>query len=205
MKPYLRIQNFLRLFLLAGLFFFSSCEKETTNEELNVVNANANASPAANQGDMTIAEIVVSFATAEAEEDRQFTLLFAALEYAGITSLFAGSDQYTVFAPTDAAFERFLGENSLTDFTPEEVAAVLSYHVTEGRRFSNSVVPKNKPREIETLSGLSIFVDSSAGIDTNDEDMAANAVILVGANLFDIPARNGVVHVIDEVLVPQGE
>lgn len=205
MKPYLRIQNFLRLFFLAGLFVFSSCEKEATNEELNVVNANANASPAANQGDMTIAEIVVSFATAEAEEDRQFTLLLAALEYAGITSLFAGSDQYTVFAPTDAAFERFLGENSLTDFSPEEVASVLSYHVTEGRRFSNSVVPKNKPREIETLSGLSIFVDSSAGIDTNDEDMAANAVILVGANLFDIPARNGVVHVIDEVLVPQGE
>lgn len=205
MKPYLRIQNFLRLFFLAGLFVFSSCEKEATIEELNVVNANAHASPAANQGDMTIAEIVVSFATAEAEEDRQFTLLFAALEYAGITSLFAGSDQYTVFAPTDAAFERFLGENSLTDFTPEEVAAVLSYHVTEGRRFSNSVVPKNKHREIETLSGLSIFVDSSAGIDTNDEDMAANASILVGANLFDIPASNGVVHVIDEVLVPQGE
>lgn len=205
MKPYLRIQNFLRLFFLAGLFVFSSCEKEATIEELNVVNANAHASPASNQGDMTIAEIVVSFATAEAEEDRQFTLLFAALEYAGITSLFAGSDQYTVFAPTDAAFERFLGENSLTDFTPEEVAAVLSYHVTEGRRFSNSVVPKNKHREIETLSGLSIFVDSSAGIDTNDEDMAANASILVGANLFDIPASNGVVHVIDEVLVPQGE
>lgn len=200
MKFYLK-KPFFKLFFLAAFFVFASCEKESMNE-LTTVDASIKASPAATQGDNTIAEIVVSFATAVAEEDRQFTLLLAALEYAGITSLFAGSDQYTVFAPTDAAFERFLGENSLTDFTPAQVAAVLSYHVTEGRRFNNNVVPKNNSREIETLLSQSLYVDSSAGIDTNDEDLDANASILVGANLFNIPASNGVIHVIDEVLIP---
>ncbi|MFV9482855.1 fasciclin domain-containing protein [Gramella sp. Hel_I_59] len=183
------------------MILFISCEQDPVSDELNTADASAKASVAAQKSDESIAAIVVQFASAE--EDAQFTLLLAALNYAGITSLFAESDQYTVFAPTDAAFERFLGDNSLTDFTPEQVAAILSYHVTEGRRFSNSVVPKNKPREIETLLGPSIYVNSSAGIDTNDSDMDTDASILVGAGLFDIPASNGVIHVIDEVLVPE--
>lgn len=200
------------MFLLAGFFVMTSCEKESSIEELNALNASIRAtspkakmSPAATKGDKTIAEIVVSYATAEAEEDQQFTLLLAALNYAGITSMFSGTDQYTVFAPTDAAFKSFLGENDLNDFTPEEVAAVLSYHVTDGRRFSNSVVPKNSPRSVETLLGPAIYVNNAAGIDTNDDDMDANANILVGAGLFDISASNGVIHVIDQVLVPVTE
>lgn len=200
METYVKYQNVFKLICLAAIFVMASCETEPINEELNVLDASAKASPAAQQGDDTIAEIVVSYATAE--EDQQFTLLLAALEYAGITSLFAESDNYTVFAPTDAAFERFLGGNSLDTFTPEQVAAVLSYHVTEGRRFSNSVVPKKSPREINTLLGLPIFVDSSANIDTNDEGLDPDASILVGAGLFNISASNGVIHVIDEVLVP---
>ena len=213
MKNVLNYSNVFKSILLAGLFVMASCEKEPLTKEGIALNAgveaasaaNEKASPAATKGDKTIAEIVVSYATAEAVEDRQFTLLLAALEYAGITSMFTKSDQYTVFAPTDAAFEKFLAGKSLDSFTPEQVAAVLSYHVTDGRRFSNSVVPKNSPRAIETLLGPSIYVDSSAGIDTNDEDMAANASILVGAGLFDISASNGVIHVIDEVLVPVTE
>lgn len=183
------------------MILFISCEQDPVSDELNTADASAKASVASQKSDESIAAIVVQFASAD--EDAQFTLLLAALNYAGITSLFAESDQYTVFAPTDAAFERFLGDNSLTDFTPEQVAAILSYHVTEGRRFSNSVVPKNKPREIETLLGSSIYVNSSAGIDTNDSDMDTDASILLGAGLFDIPASNGVIHVIDEVLVPE--
>ena len=196
------MKNLSNLLLLCILMVFASCEKEPISEDITTADASANASPAAQQGDQTIAEIVVSYAEAD---EPQFTLLLAALEYAGITSIFAGGDQYTVFAPTDAAFEAFLGDSELTDFTPEEVAAVLSYHVTEGRRFSNSVVPKNSPREIETLLGPSIYVNNSAGIDTNDEDMEPNASILVEAGLFDISASNGVIHVIDEVLLPVTE
>ncbi len=130
---------------LAAVMVFASCETESMSEELTTADLSSKASPAAQKSDVTIAEIVVSYATAENVDERQFTLLLAALNYAGITSMFTESDQYTVFAPTDAAFQRFLGEKSLSDFTPAQVAAVLSYHVTDGRRFSNSVVPKNSP------------------------------------------------------------
>ena len=203
----------MKSFLLAGLFVTASCGNELTTGEASALNAtveststsNLKATPAATKGEKTIAEIVVSYATAEAVEDRQFTLLLAALEYAGITSMFTESDEYTVFAPTDAAFERFLDGNALDSFTKEQVAAVLSYHVTDGSKYSKSVVPTDSPRNIETLLGPSIYVNSSAGIDTNDEDKEANASILVEAGLFDISASNGVIHVIDEVLVPVTE
>jgi len=195
------MRNLITFGIAALIVLFTSCEQDSVNENLNTADLSSKASVAAQKSDETIAEIVVEFASAE--EDAQFTLLLAALNNAGITSLFAESNQYTVFAPTDAAFERFLGSNSLTDFTPEQVASILSYHVTEGRRFSNSVVPKKNPRQIKTLLGPSIFVNSSAGIDTNDSDTSANASILVSAGLFDIPASNGVIHVIDEVLVPE--
>lgn len=196
------MKNLIKPLLLVTVMAFASCEKEPISDELKTADLSTKASVAAQKSDGTIADIVVSYATAENVDDRQFTLLLAALEYAGITSMFTGTDQFTVFAPTDAAFQRFLGENSLSDFTPEQVAAVLSYHVTNGRRFSNSVVPKNSTKQIKTLLGSSIYVNSSAGIDTNDSDLEANASILVGAGLFDIPASNGVIHVIDEVLVP---
>ncbi|MGB7843255.1 MAG: fasciclin domain-containing protein [Salinimicrobium sp.] len=197
------MKNLFKVFLVAAIFLVASCEKNSVSEDSGELYASAKASPAAQQGDETIAGIVSSFAGAQ--EGKQFTLLLAALNYAGITSMFAGSGQYTVFAPTDAAFETFLDGKALNAFTPEEVAAVLSYHVTDGRRFSNSVVPKNSPRGIKTLLGPSIYVDNSFGIDTNDEDMEANAHIMVDAGLFDIAASNGVIHVIDEVLVPATE
>lgn len=186
-------------FFLSLILVFSSCEKEELSGAEMELNASAKASPASMKGELTIAEIVV--ASAEDAEEPQFTLLLAALNYAGITSMFAESDQYTVFAPTDEAFTSFLGDKALTDFTPEQIAAVLSYHVTDGRRFSNSVVPKNSPRQIETLLDLPIYVSNDFGIDTNDEDSDPDAFI-ISAN---ISASNGVIHVIDGVLAPVTE
>lgn len=212
MKNLMKHSNVLKSLVLAGLFVMASCGNDP-NKEQSSLNSNAEATTAANEKaspvvieeEKTIAEIVVSYATAEAKEDRQFTLLLAALEYAGITSMFTESDQYTVFAPTDAAFEKFLDGKALDSFTPEQVASVLSYHVIDGKRMSNSVLPESSPREISTLLGPPIYVNSSAGIDTNDADMEADASILVDAGLFDISASNGVIHVIDAVLVPVTE
>ncbi|WP_298525071.1 hypothetical protein [uncultured Christiangramia sp.] len=69
------------------MILFISCEQEPVSEELNTADASAKASVAAQKSDESIAAIVVKFASAE--EDAQFTLLLAALNYAGITSLFA--------------------------------------------------------------------------------------------------------------------
>ena len=197
---------FFNCLILAFIFAFSSCEKESVSEDISSFDANAKASPAADQGELSIAEIVV--ASTEADEP-QFTLLLAALEYTGLTSTFAGEDNYTVFAPTDAAFLELLEGDpaNLATLDKAVVTNILLYHVTDGRRFSNSVLGKKNPKKIEMLNDAMIYVNSGGGIDTNDEDMMVDSNIILPESeddpkLYDIPATNGVIHVIDAVLVP---
>jgi len=150
------------------------------------------------KGDLSIAEIAIA--------NGNFTELVAALQYvdqqlnAGLVDLLLnGKDQYTVFAPTDMAFNDLYaatGVIGITDLPAQLVLDVLTYHVTEGRRKSNSVVPKNKPRNIETLlTGASFDVDNTAMITA-----VGNTANIVAA---DISASNGIIHVIDAVILPQ--
>jgi uncharacterized surface protein with fasciclin (FAS1) repeats len=134
-----------------------------------------------------------------------FSELVAALSYvddkldAGLVNLFLnGKDQYTVFAPTNAAFQELygiLGVDNITEVAPETVLAVLQYHVTDGRRAANSVVPKNGSRTITTLlPGASFNVGSNLVITANK-----STATITG---YDLSASNGIVHVIDHVLLP---
>lgn len=133
-----------------------------------------------------------------------FTQLVDALLYvdeefnAGLVDLFLnGSDQYTVFAPTDAAFYSLyevLEVNSIRQVDPSLVLNVLSYHVVKGRRAANSVVPPRQPRTIETLLGANFRVDKNANIWA-----IGNTANFVATN---ISASNGIIHVIDTVLLP---
>jgi uncharacterized surface protein with fasciclin (FAS1) repeats len=152
----------------------------------------------------TIAEIVV--ASTKAKEP-QFILLLAALEYTGLTGVFTGGGQYTVFAPTDQAFLDLVAalplgvvegdspfekiDNLLGEGT---VANVLLYHVTEGRRAANSVVPKTGLRTIETLLGATFTVDKAAKITA-----VGNTTNIIAPN---ISASNGIIHVIDAIILP---
>lgn len=161
-------------------------------------------------GDLSIAEIAI---------DAGFDSLVAALTYvdeaeddggqdAGLVDFFTnGTDQFTVFAPTNEAFEDLFAALSADDTTQVEgirdlpsdlVLDVLLYHVTEGRRGSNSVVPPVKPRVIETLLGQTFSVDSDGVITTPSGNMASFV-----PDSIDISASNGIIHVIDAVLVPE--
>lgn len=136
-----------------------------------------------------------------------FSELVGALVYvdqeldAGLVDLFLnGTDQYTVFAPTNEAFKNLyaaLGIDEITDLPAELVLDVLLYHVTEGRRAANSVVPPVRPRTITTLLGATFTVDRNAVI----TDIAGQKVNIVAPN---ISASNGIIHVIDTVLLPLG-
>ena len=149
-------------------------------------------------GDASIAEIAIGAG---------FSELVGALVYvdeeldAGLVDLFLnGTDQYTVFAPTNKAFEGLynaLGEdvNGITDLPAELVLDVLLYHVTEGRRAANSVVPPVRPRTINTLLGATFSVDRTGTI----TDIAGQEVKIVDPN---ISASNGIIHVVDTVLLP---
>ena len=156
----------------------------------------------------TIADIVVASTEAEPAE---FTLLLAALEYAGLTGVFTGGEQYTVFAPTDEAFvnlvtavESLLDPVILANDGPfaaidallgeGTISNVLLYHVAEGRRAANSVVPPRGTRTITTLLGATFTVGTDLGITA-----VGNTANIVDAN---ISASNGIIHVIDAVILP---
>lgn len=138
-----------------------------------------------------------------------FTTLTTLLDLTGLKAVLDGQGQYTVFAPTDGAFEDLI--DALIAAVGEEAANallsdvdfltnVLLYHVTDGRRFSNSVVNKNSMKAIETLFE-GHYVWSKPNLTIMDESSLTNDANIVDG-LFNINASNGVIHVIDAVLVP---
>ncbi|MEJ8569347.1 fasciclin domain-containing protein [Elongatibacter sediminis] len=164
-----------------------------------VLSATATAAPGKRPGGDSIVDIAVS--------DGRFTTLVDLVVAAGLADTLSSAGQFTVFAPTDDAFgvdaTTLIGV--VTGVCGSEEAAlaaltnVLLYHVTDGRRFSNSVINRNNSKPIEMLNGS--YVLATPGlmiIDENTDTPDANIV----TGLFDISASNGVVHVIDQVLFP---
>jgi uncharacterized surface protein with fasciclin (FAS1) repeats len=125
-----------------------------------------------------------------------FEVLYAALETAGLDGTFDGKRHFTVFAPTDAAFSRLLEANGLTPAdllgSGDLLVSVLKYHVTRGDRLSGSVVAAGALKMLDRNIASVAVTDNGAMID--------DAVITT----LDIKAKNGVVHVIDTVLIPPG-
>ena len=155
---------------------------------ISVAGAPATARPSENKNIVQTAQAAGNFKT-----------LTKLVTKAGLAATLSQPGPYTVFAPTDAAFQATLGVDASTVCTiPQDLlTTVLLYHVTEGRRFSNSVVPKGpQPKTIETLAQIPFQVEGDLDIiDGNDTTEPS----IVAANLN---ASNGVIHVIDEVLLP---
>lgn len=123
----------------------------------------------------------------------QFKTLAAALGAAGLVDTLKGAGPFTVFAPTDAAFAKLPAgtvENLLKPENKEQLAAILTYHVVPGQVMAADVV---KLHEAKTVNGriLSISAKGDA-VMVNDSTVTAT----------DIAASNGVIHVIDSVLLP---
>jgi len=119
--------------------------------------------------------------------------LAAALEAAGLVSTLQGDGPFTVFAPTDEAFAKLPDgtvESLLRPENRDKLVSILTYHVVPGRVFSDDVVDA---RRLKTVQGAKAPVSTSGGHVTID-----NARILK----TDIDATNGVIHVIDEVIIP---
>lgn len=187
--------------LAAGLFALGACDEAPT-------------APAADAPLEARAPAPSATPIAQVAIDAGFGELVAALSYVdaeletGLVDLFLnGEDQYTVFAPNDAAFVNLyalLGDvlgadiDEITDLPAPVVLDVLLYHVTEGRRAANSVVPKRNPRTITPLLGETFRVRSDLTIEDGLTGLRDDAQILSA----DISASNGIIHVIDQVIVP---
>jgi transforming growth factor-beta-induced protein len=143
-------------------------------------------------GDETIAEIAV-------KDPGTFSTLVAALTCTGLVGAVADPEaELTVFAPTNAAFAETLGVTASTvcDIDSELLTTVLLYHVVGERRPSPSVV-NGRNKEIMMLSGGYVFPVGKGSLDIVD-----SAGETVSIETPDVLASNGIVHVIDGVLLP---
>ncbi|GAA4018785.1 fasciclin domain-containing protein [Deinococcus rubellus] len=136
------------------------------------------------QGTDTIAAIVT--------KDAQFSTLLAALKAAGLDTTLAGKGPFTVFAPTNAAFAK-IPKATLDALlkNKKELIKVLTYHVVAGDVMAAQVV---KMKSAKTLEGSSVKIN-----------VMGKNVMVDKANVTktDIKASNGVIHVIDTVLMPK--
>lgn len=125
----------------------------------------------------------------------QFKTLAAALEAAGLIDALKGTGPFTVFAPTDEAFAKLPAgtvESLLRPENKEKLKAILLYHVVPGTVTANQVVRLNG-RSMKTLEGSSIKVRTKHGVRIDNARVTQT----------DIKSSNGVIHVIDTVLMPK--
>ncbi|MCC5943394.1 MAG: fasciclin domain-containing protein [Bernardetiaceae bacterium] len=194
----------------ANLVISATAGGVTINGEVNVVNADIQASngiiheinavllPAA--GPMTIAALVAS--------DERFSILAQAVERAGLLNVLDDINaSFTVFAPTNTAFEAFIAANpNIANvqalLNSPNLSNILLYHVL-GSAVPSSVLPTDAPFYQNTLSqtafegadGVSLLIDATNGV-------RLNGTAGIRVTEADLEASNGVVHVIDGVLTP---
>jgi uncharacterized surface protein with fasciclin (FAS1) repeats len=126
-----------------------------------------------------------------ASADTDFSTLVAAIDAAGLVDTLSGEGPYTVFAPTNEAFAALppgVLDALLLPENKDTLTKILTYHVVDGEVTSDQITDGDVP----TLEGESVTVSTADGV-------TVNGAMVVAA---DVAASNGVIHVIDAVLVP---
>ena len=148
-------------------------------------------------------QTIVQIATANGN----FTTLLAAVGCAdpAVGAALTGKGPLTVFAPTDAAFAKAgLSKDNVCGALPKTtLTKILLYHVANGTLLSGQVLPArwDTLTTIRTLRGQPLWALHNGTLITSS---GGTARIMVKAKLFDIRATNGVIHVVDSVLMPRG-
>ncbi len=140
----------------------------------------------AKTADKTIVEI--------ASGNKDFSTLVAAVKAAGLVDTLNGKDNFTVFAPTNAAFEKLpkgTVEDLLKPENKKKLVAILTYHVVAGKVMAADVVKLDKAK---TVQGQEVkIVAGKDGVKVDNASVVKT----------DIVAKNGVIHVIDTVILPK--
>jgi uncharacterized surface protein with fasciclin (FAS1) repeats len=120
-----------------------------------------------------------------------FNTLVQAVQAAGLVETLSGEGPFTVFAPTDEAFAQIPQETLQAVLADKEkLTAILTYHVVPGKLMAADVV---RSTQLQTLQGQSITVSTEGGVRVDDANVVQT----------DIEADNGVIHVIDKVIMPK--
>jgi uncharacterized surface protein with fasciclin (FAS1) repeats len=120
-----------------------------------------------------------------------FNTLVTAVKEAGLVEVLKGDGPFTVFAPTDEAFAK-LPDGTLESLLQdkEALASILTYHVVPGKVMASDVAGLSSA---QTVQGQSISIDSSSGVKVDNANVIQT----------DILTSNGVIHVIDSVIIPR--
>ena len=126
----------------------------------------------------------------------QFKTLVAAVTAAGLVDTLKGKGPFTVFAPNDAAFAKLPAGTVESLLKPEnrsKLVAILTYHVLPGKVMAGDIA--GKKLNAATVQGGMVSVNAMSGVMINDANVIS----------ADIAASNGVIHVIDKVILPPQE
>lgn len=142
-----------------------------------------------------------------AVNSKDHTTLVAAVKAAGLVETLSGKGPFTVFAPTNAAFDKLpkgTVENLLKPENKEKLKKILTYHVLSGKAPSSQAITKmtkddNNKHPVKTVSG-DMFTTMLDGGKLKIKDESGNVATVT---IPDVKQSNGVIHVIDTVLLPK--
>ena len=172
----------------AGLLFAAGCSSDST-DETDTAAATAEASPSAMESESSDAGTIVDVAAGNDD----FSTLVAAVDAADLQDTLSADGPYTVFAPTNAAFEALpdgVLDKLLEPENKDTLKEILTYHVVSGEVTSDMI----EPGDVETVEGSTVTITTDGG-----EVMVNEAKV----ETADVDASNGVIHSIDAVLLPE--
>ena len=170
----------LTAFAAASVLLLSACGSDGSSSDTTVA-ASDSTEMAKEAG--TIVEV--------AQSNDDFSTLVAAVVAAGLAETLSGEGPFTVFAPTNAAFEALpagLLEKLLLPENKETLVKILTYHVVPSKVMAADVMAG----DVTTVEGSTFTISTEGGVKVNTSNVTAT----------DVAASNGVIHVIDAVLVP---
>jgi uncharacterized surface protein with fasciclin (FAS1) repeats len=172
---------------IAALLFLSGCSSDS--EEATAPATSAAPSESAMASEPAAAEPGTIVEVAASNPD--FETLVAAVTAADLAETLSGEGPFTVFAPTDEAFEALpegLLDALLLPENKDALTSILTYHVVSGEVMAADVTAG----DVETVESSTIAITTDGGVKVNEANVIAT----------DVGASNGVIHVIDAVLVP---
>ncbi|MFM7322855.1 MAG: fasciclin domain-containing protein [Armatimonadota bacterium] len=128
--------------------------------------------------------------------NKDFSTLVTAVKAAGLVEVLSGKGPFTVFAPTNAAFAKIPKEKLDAILADKKLlTAILTYHVVPGKVMAADVAKLKDGTKVKTVQGASITVGLKGGVKVDKASVVKT----------DIEASNGVIHVIDTVIVPSSK
>ncbi len=171
---------------IAALVFLAGCSSNSDEATPAETTSAPAATPSASESAMEPGTIVE---VASANPD--FSTLVAAVDAAGLVETLSGEGPFTVFAPTNEAFAALpegLLDALLLPENKDALTSILTYHVVSGEVMAADVTAG----DVATVEGSTIAITTDGGVKVNDANVIAT----------DVDASNGVIHVIDAVIVP---